>query len=60
MQRETRTAPQPHDSRRNQIAFMAVGLAIIAAGLWWLYEIERPYHPFLEGNDVHLQQVADS
>lgn len=47
-------------AKKYQLIFMAIGVAIIAGGLWWLYEVERPYHPILQGNDLHMQQVSDS
>ncbi|NUH66723.1 hypothetical protein HTT03_15685 [Sulfitobacter sp. S0837] len=54
-------ARQPQDAtRKYQFIFMAIGIAIIAGGLWWLYEVERPYHPVLQGNDLHMQQISDS
>ena len=54
-------ARHPQDAtRKYQFIFMAIGVAIIAGGLWWLYEVERPYHPILQGNDLHMQQVSDS
>ena len=48
------------DARKYQFIFMAIGVAIIAGALWWLYEVERPYHPILQGNDLHMQPVSDS
>ncbi|MEM5541540.1 hypothetical protein WNY61_02200 [Sulfitobacter sp. AS92] len=48
------------DARKYQFIFMAIGVAIIAGGLWWLYEVERPYHPILQGNDLHMQAISDS
>tara|TARA_R110002049_G_scaffold44333_5_gene130062 strand:- start:110529 stop:110717 length:189 start_codon:yes stop_codon:yes gene_type:complete len=48
------------DARKYQILFMSVGLAIIMAGLWWLYEVNAPYHPELQGSDMHQQDYTDS
>ena len=52
-----RTASAPQGGRDrgfSQFLFIAVGLAIIIAGLWSLYMGDAPYHPEVGQGEVIL------
>ncbi|APE44905.1 hypothetical protein BOO69_16945 [Sulfitobacter alexandrii] len=48
------------DKALSQAIFIVVGLAIIAGGLWFLYQDNAPYHPDVSGTEGELYLSTDS
>ena len=43
----------------SQAIFIAVGLAIILSGLWFLYQSNAPYHPETSGAEGEIYLATD-
>lgn len=55
--RSTRSTPKSDDTRPlSQAVVVVISLMIIAAGLWFVYQGNAPYHPqgALEETPLHL------
>lgn len=47
------------ETKKSQIIFIAVGLAIVIGGLWMLYDSDGPYHPDIPVTDTLTNGTAD-
>jgi len=56
MEQQTKT----EGSKRSQMVFITVGLAIVIGGLWLLYDLDGPYHPEIPVTDTFEHNTADS
>lgn len=54
--------PGNRDDNRgtSQMVFIAVGLAIIVGGLWFLYDANLPYHPDFPVSEGQVIVVDDA
>lgn len=54
-------SPPKEDKRGlSQAIFIAVGIAIILGGLWFLYQSTAPYHPDTSGAEGEIFLATDS
>lgn len=62
MAHESNTMSDTKNDNRSlsQAIFILVGLAIIAGGLWVLYQSTAPYHPDVSGVEGEIYLSTDS